>query len=105
MRPCVSTLTSPRELLIETLRTMPGQQGVIGAQRGSRVKTLPSTIYWNGLLTLGILRRDVAPEGLAAERPQLDDADELAARAPSDWHPTIPRRPTGSRTPSREGSL
>lgn len=84
-----------QRILIETLRIMHGQQGVIGAQRGARVKTLPSTIYWNGLLTFGILRRDVAPEGLASERTPLDVEDELAMRAPRDWHPTIPSAPDG----------
>lgn len=82
-------------ILVETLRAMPDQHGVIGAQRGAKVKNLPSTIYWNGLLTLGVLRRDVAPEGLAADRPQRDAADELAARVRSDWHPTIPAAPDG----------
>lgn len=82
-------------ILVETLRAMPGQPGVIGAQRGAKVKTLPSAIYWNGLLTWGILRRDVAPEGLSSDRQQRDAADELAARAPSDWHPTTPSAPDG----------
>lgn len=35
-------------ILVQTLRAMPGQPGVIGAQRGAKVKTLPSAIYWNG---------------------------------------------------------
>lgn len=82
-------------ILVETLRAMPGQSGVIGAQRGAKVKTLPSAIYWNGLLTWGILRRDVAPEGLSSDRQRRDAADELAARAPSDWHPTTPSAPDG----------
>lgn len=86
---------SVQKTLIETLRVMPDQQGVIGAQRGARVKTLPSAIYWNGLLTWGILRRDVAPDGLAAARLQIDPTEELAVRAPSDWHPTIPPAPDG----------
>lgn len=82
-------------IVVETLRAMPDQHGVIGAQRGAKVKTLPSTIYWNGLLTWGVLRRDIAPEGLAADRPQRDVPDELEARVPSDWHPTMPSPPEG----------
>ncbi len=81
--------------LVETLRVMPGQSGVIGAQKGAKVKTLPSTIYWNGLLTWGILRRDIAPDGIAADRAEHDTADELVARVQSDWHPTIPAAPDG----------
>lgn len=67
----------------------------IGVDAGVKVKTLPSTIYWHGLLTYGILRRDVAPEGLAATRPIHEDADEPAARPRDDWHPTIPKVPRG----------
>lgn len=83
-----------QRVLIETLRSS-HQTGVIGAIAGAKVRTLPSTIYWNGLITFGILRRDVAPEALSAVRPLLDDADELATRFESDWHPSIPPVPPG----------
>lgn len=78
-----------QRILIATLQGS-GQRGVIGAYAGAQVKTLPSTIYWNGLLTFGILRRDVAPEGLFAVRPEGDEADELSSRLRGDWYPTPP---------------
>lgn len=76
--------------LAETLRNLPRQEGVIGARAGARVKRLPSTVYWNGLLTFGILRRDVAPDGLSLGHPDVDAADELVVREVGDWHPTLP---------------
>lgn len=78
-----------QRILIATLQGS-GQRGVIGAHVGAQVKALPSTIYWNGLLTFGILRRDVAPEGLFAVRPEGDEADELSSRLRADWYPTPP---------------
>lgn len=72
-----------------------GQVGVIGSRLGAEVKTLPSTIYWNGLLTFGILRRDVGPDGLSALRSEREGGDELASRVRSDWNPTLPEVPSG----------
>lgn len=85
-----------QRVAIEALRGMHDKQlGVIGALAGAQVKTLPSAIYWNGLLTFNILRRNVAPEQLSNARPESDAADELATRATEDWHPTIPGAPEG----------
>lgn len=84
-----------QRMLIATLATGPDRLGLIGAQSGVRVKTLPSTIYWNGLLVWGILRRDVSVEGLLAPRTQTAEGDELHARLGGDWHPTLPPVPEG----------
>ncbi len=84
-----------QRILVETLRGMPGQVGVIGAIAGASVKNLPSTIYWNGLRTFGILRRDTTPDGLLGAGSVSEGADELASRVLGDWHPTIPPAPAG----------
>lgn len=84
-----------QRVLIETLRGSGQVHGVIGGRVGTTVKTLPSTVYWNALLTFGILRSDVAPEALSAARQERDDAEELASRLRDDWHPTIPPVPAG----------
>ncbi|QGF22603.1 DUF6361 family protein [Raineyella fluvialis] len=54
---------------------------------------MPSTIYWNGLVTFGILRRDTGLDQLASTRQQREAADELASRSRNDWHPTLPPVP------------
>ncbi|SDC03265.1 hypothetical protein GA0111570_11510 [Raineyella antarctica] len=79
--------------LVRTLNRGERQRGVIGARAGAGVKILPSSIYWNGLLTFGILRRDVGLDQIASTRHQRDAADELASRAGGDWHPTLPPAP------------
>lgn len=84
-----------QRVLVETLRALPDRRGVIGAQVGAQVRNLPSTIYWNGLLTFGVLQRDVSPDDLMPVREHPDDADELAVRALGDWHPTLPAVPPG----------
>lgn len=87
--------------LIEVLRragTVAGDiDGLIGRVAGERLKILPSSIYWNGLITFGILRRDVAAEQLDAEsaRRASTEADELAERESSSWSPSIPGPPDG----------
>ena len=78
--------------LISTLNRQPHQEGVIGARAGAGVKNLPSTIYWNGLLTFGILRRDIGLDQLVGRR-QRERAEELATRDSQDWHPTLPPVP------------
>lgn len=94
--------TAARERrLIEVLRTAGTAtgdiEGLIGRVAGERLKILPSSIYWNGLITFGILRRDVAAEQLGAEGPRRtsSEADELAERPSSSWSPSIPVPPDG----------
>jgi hypothetical protein len=84
--------------LVETLRRGGDLAGLIGRVAGPGVKILPSTIYWTGLQTYGIARHpgtfDQAIRSLVAVR-HLDEADELAERVPSLWHPTLPPAPPG----------
>lgn len=94
--------TAARERrLIEVLRTAGTAngdiEGLIGRVAGERLKILPSSIYWNGLITFGILRRDVAAEHLSAESPRRtsSEADELVERPSSSWSPSIPVPPDG----------
>jgi hypothetical protein len=83
--------------LIEALRRGGDLAGLIGRVAGPGVKNLPSAIYWTGLQTYGIVRHpgtfDQAMRSLAAVT-QLNEADELAERAPSLWHPTLPPAPS-----------
>lgn len=60
-REMLQWINAREDLLVETLkRNSPAQDGIIGInalQQKRSVKIKPSTIYWNGLRTLGILRR------------------------------------------------
>ena len=94
--------TASRERrLIEVLRTAGTAagdiEGLIGRVASERLKILPSSIYWNGLVTFGILRNDVAAEQLGAERARQEssESDELTEREFSTWSPSIPKPPDG----------
>lgn len=82
--------------LIERFRNADFVEGLIGRQAGARVKTLPSTIYWNGLDRLGVLAASMTPRAVAEfTRPSLDEEDELQFRSGSPWHPALPDPPPG----------
>ena len=81
--------------LVEMLRSAGVVQGLIGRRAGAAVKILPSSIYWSGLRTYGILTRDIGTDRLGALRPGASDDDELAARVIGDWYPTLPAAPEG----------
>jgi Family of unknown function (DUF6361) len=82
--------------LVEALRDTGQVEGLIGRRAGPAVKTLPSAIYWSGLLRYGILTRDVASDQLDGQRSDAGaEADELAVRRASDWDPTLPEAPAG----------
>lgn len=94
-------------LLIERLKSASSSgtgakvdmDGLIGVQKGAAVKTLPSTIYWNGLRRLGILRVPSRPDGLGISshptEADPDAAEELATLQIGNWHPTLPPPPEG----------
>ncbi|MFC8596832.1 DUF6361 family protein [Isoptericola sp. NPDC057191] len=72
--------------------------GVIGRRAGAAVKNLPSTLFWSGLQTFGILTHRVTPDQLTGTLlgiSESDAADELVARQVGEWHPTIPPPPLG----------
>ena len=82
--------------LIPALRRGGDQTGLIGRIAGPGVKILPSTIYWTALQTYGIARyRGSLEQALRVMRTQTDEADELAERHSSLWHPTLPPPPKG----------
>lgn len=68
-------------------------RGVIGRRVGASVKNLPSTLFWSGLVTYGILTRDASPEQLTGALLTAEDADELVDRRRGEWHPTLPPIP------------
>jgi len=70
-------------------------QGIIGRRAGAAVKNLPSTIFWSGLVTYGILTRDASPQQLTGAVRTFDDADELVERRAGEWHATLPPVPHG----------
>lgn len=85
--------------LIEALRQSDDLDGLIGRQAGANVRILPSTIYWNGLATLGIFAVPGMSRGqygrLVAQgrAPGVEHDGELTERARSFWHMDIPPPP------------
>lgn len=82
--------------LIERFRHAGIVDGLIGSRQGIRVKTLPSTIYWSGLVRLGVLSSSMTPRAVAQlALPAVGEADELELRGVGPWHPTLPAPPPG----------
>lgn len=88
--------------LINALEAGGESTGVIGIRAKTRVKRLPSSVYWSGLRTFGIRQIGGSIEdcyrsfdGLnRVDRDLLksDDGESLD-RAPSWWHAGLPERP------------
>ncbi len=95
----VAKATDMERSLIGALRAGGDLAGLIGVDAGKNVRTLPSTIYWSGLIRYGIF---LAPSlsirqygrhvgrGLAI----ADVEDEIADRTVSFWQREIPEPPT-----------
>lgn len=82
--------------LIERFRKAGQVEGLIGRQAGPKVKTLPSTIYWNGLDRWGVLTASMSPRAVAQLASGSADGDDEVSRGPVDpWHPTLPAAPPG----------
>lgn len=70
--------------------------GLIGSRVGPAVKTLPSTIYWAGMSSYGVVSEGASLDHLGlAGNTVSDSADELAERVAGDWHAGIPSPPLG----------
>lgn len=81
--------------LVEVLNAAGATDGLIGRRAGVRVKVLPSSIYWTGLKTYGILCADVRPSGLQQIRrfrPHEYGPDEAGS---SNWTSSLPPAPDG----------
>ncbi len=82
--------------LIATMLASNHKEGLIGREAGTRVKTLPTAIYWSGLQRFGVLRQPIAPDSIqAGAAAGFDAEDEMAERSQSVWHPTLPSAPDG----------
>jgi Family of unknown function (DUF6361) len=96
----VAKASDMERTLIGALREGGDHAGLIGVDAGRNVRTLPSTIFWGGLIRYGIF---LAPSltirqygryvarGLVA----ADAEDEIGDRAPSFWQREIPDPPAG----------
>jgi hypothetical protein len=96
----VAKATDMERTLIGALKDGGDHAGLIGVDAGRNVRTLPSAIFWGGLIRYGIFLapslsirqygRHVA-RGLVA----ADAEDEIGDRAPSFWEREIPDAPPG----------
>lgn len=69
--------------------------GLIGKRVGASLRTLPSSIYWSGMVKYGVVRNVADTSHLGLVREHHDDATELAERAPREWAAGIPDPPEG----------
>lgn len=82
--------------LIERFRKAGEVEGLIGRQAGPKVKTLPSTIYWNGLDRWGVLTASMSQRAVAQLASGSMDGDDEVSNGPvNPWHPTLPAAPPG----------
>ena len=98
----LSWLDGEERRLIETLRSGGDTAGLIGVEAGIAVKILPSTIYWSGLSTYGIIRWPGTLEQIASSVGRASLAEEalteVVERTKEAWDPEIPaptRMPRG----------
>ena len=84
--------------LIEVLRKGGDENGLIGREAGKNLKILPSTMYWNGLQRLGILRLRGSKMHLANFHPRESSlrygATEFVDTEIEIWNTTIPSFPS-----------
>lgn len=78
--------------LIDCLRHLGRDQGVIGYRSGRALKTMPSALYWSGLRKWGLRRRDWSigeyaqrRAALRKGRPERDDDGNAVMRSVSMW--------------------
>ena len=95
---CVSPADFPRRLredearLIDCLRPLGSNQGVIGYTAGRDLKRMPSAAYWGGLGAWGVRRLDLSlaeygqrAAAIGRLRAERDDDDNATRRAVSMW--------------------
>ena len=103
-------LRDAETLLIERLRHLGANQGVIGFRAGRDLRRMPSDIYWGGLGSWGIRRLDrtIAQDGQSASAPrsqlQRDDDGNATQRSVSMWAAGIPEPPEPFLWPTRQPS-
>ncbi|MDQ3933603.1 MAG: DUF6361 family protein [Actinomycetota bacterium] len=87
--------------LIDCLRHLGRNQGVIGYRAGNEVMRLPSEVYWGGLGSWGLRRYDLSlseygkrAAAFGRMRPDLDDDGNVTAGSTSMWA-RMPPAPEG----------
>lgn len=99
-RQLVAKAADMERALIGALKDGGDRRGLIGVEAGRNVRTLPSAIFWGGLVRYGIF---LAPSltirqygrHVARGLTVTDIEDELGDRAPSYWQREIPDPPAG----------
>ncbi|MCY4423666.1 MAG: DUF6361 family protein [Acidimicrobiaceae bacterium] len=105
-----SKLREAETRLIERLRHLGANQGVIGFWARGGLKRMPSEIYWGGLGSWGIRRLDmsIAQYGQSAPAPrsqlQRDDDGNATQRSASMWAAGISEPPEPFLWPMRQPS-
>jgi hypothetical protein len=87
--------------LIDVLDSSADNEGTIGVLRREKLKRLPSSVYWQGLGSLGIRVFEGAQgeyhrslDGLLRRR-QVDDESDVVSTSVQAWHADLPEPPDG----------
>lgn len=84
--------------LIDALRRGEDEEGIIGIESRENLNRFPSSIYWNGLRTWGILRFDGSRKEYVRNVDSLYDHKDASAQtglsARSLWHRGLPEAPS-----------
>ncbi|KGN37507.1 DUF6361 family protein [Knoellia subterranea] len=83
--------------LISALKTenLDDDSGLIGKRAGAALRTLPSTIYWSGMVRYGVVGNVADIGHLGLTRSRDDEPSELASRSPQEWAAGVPEPPQG----------
>lgn len=85
--------------LIQALIAGGDERGLIGREAGYRLKTLPSSMYWNALQHYGVLRQRASKTDVSRfelpPKSSRSEATEEAVSMPTMWSPSLPAAPKG----------
>ena len=105
---------SEERRVIESLQALSGEErGIFGGASGKSLKRLPGSVYWSGLVSWGILTRDLSQDQYYMRMGEVyrsrdqefkansgmrrrgdDEADIINPNAVT-WHPALPKAPDG----------
>jgi len=94
----IAKATDMERNLVEALRVGGDLEGLIGREAGKNVRTLPSAIFWGGLIRYGIFlvpSLSITQYGRQVGRgiSAADTEDEIGDRLPSFWQREVPDPP------------
>lgn len=104
-RRVVPRLQQDEVKLMRALQAAGETEGIVGQRSGASLQRFPSSIYWNGLRTWGILRYPGSPDQYhrsfdqfherRRERLAFEDGEPVGGWADGNWDASLPPIPEG----------